>query len=88
MNIQVNGEIQTLQDGLTVSDLLHTLEIHSDQVAVELNLKILERGDFANSVLHDGDTVEILSFIGGGAGSLVQHHSDRLHLTPTPIRQD
>lgn len=70
MIVHVNGESQNLQTGLTVEELLHKLEIQTDQVAVELNLKILDRGDFSHSVLHDGDTVEILSFIGGGAHSL------------------
>ncbi len=67
MDIQVNGESQTLQDGLTVTDLLNQLDIRTEQVAVELNLKILDRNDFSQSVLQHGDTVEILSFIGGGA---------------------
>ena len=66
MDIQVNGESQTLQDGLTVKDLLHSLDIRIEQVAVELNLKIIDRGDFAHSVLQNGDTVEIISFMGGG----------------------
>ncbi|WP_447969082.1 sulfur carrier protein ThiS [Nitrospira sp. M1] len=67
MDIQVNGESQALQDGLTVTELLQQLDIRAEQVAVELNLKILDRDDFAKSILHHGDTVEILSFIGGGA---------------------
>ncbi len=71
MDIRVNGESQTLQEGLTVTDLLQTLNIKTEQVAVELNLKILDRGDFSHSVLQNGDTVEILSFIGGGADGLL-----------------
>ena len=67
MDIQVNGDNQTVQEGLTVTDLLRQLEIRPEQVAVELNLKILDRQDFSSSILHQGDTVEILSFIGGGA---------------------
>ena len=67
MHIQLNGETQTLKDGATVTDLLHGLEIKPEQVAVELNLKILDRADFAREILSDGDQVEILSFIGGGA---------------------
>ena len=69
MRIQVNGETQTVKDGATVTDLLHGLEIKPEQVAVELNLKILDRDDFPREVLSDGDQVEILSFIGGGGES-------------------
>ena len=73
MIVHVNGENQNLPNGLTVAELLHMLGIHTEQVAVELNLKIVDRGEFSSSVLHDGDTVEILSFIGGGAHYLSFH---------------
>lgn len=35
-------------------------------VAVELNGKIVKKSDFENTCLHDGDSVEIVSFVGGG----------------------
>ncbi|WP_342348802.1 sulfur carrier protein ThiS [uncultured Nitrospira sp.] len=67
MKIVVNGEQREAEDPLTVAQLLETLHLRSDQVAVEINLTILDRGDFLNWNLHDGDKVEILSFIGGGS---------------------
>ncbi|GJL70595.1 MAG: thiamine biosynthesis protein ThiS [Nitrospirales bacterium] len=66
MNIVVNGEQREAAEPLTVAELLSTLGLRSEQVAVEINLKILDRGDFLTWNLHDGDKVEILSFIGGG----------------------
>ena len=66
--IQVNGEARGVSDGQTVAALLHELDIRVDRVAVELNLEILDRGDFDSRGLREGDRVEILSFIGGGAG--------------------
>ena len=75
MDIQVNGDNQTFQEGLTITDLLHQLDIRPEQVAVELNLKILDRQDFSTSILHHGDSVEILSFIGGGADTDHRRHS-------------
>lgn len=65
--IQVNGESRGVSDGQTVAALLHELDIRVDRVAVELNLEILDRSDFDTRGLRDGDRVEILSFIGGGA---------------------
>jgi thiamine biosynthesis protein ThiS len=47
--------------------LLRELEIKTERVAVELNLEILDRKDFEGRSLKQGDRVEILSFIGGGA---------------------
>ena len=67
MHIHVNGEDQEIADGSSVSDLLRQLELQAERVAVEVNLKILDRGDFSKYVLHEADRIEILSFIGGGS---------------------
>ncbi|MBS0171376.1 MAG: sulfur carrier protein ThiS [Nitrospira sp.] len=67
MNIHVNGESRGIGDGQTVAGLLKELDIRTDRVAVELNLEILDRNDFDTRGLREGDRVEILSFIGGGA---------------------
>ena len=67
--LQVNGEARTVPSGATVAQLLHDLNIGLERVAVELNLEILDKAEFDRRVLTDGDRVEIISFIGGGAGS-------------------
>ncbi len=68
MQVQVNGEQRALAAGVTVAGLLTELDIRPDRVAVELNLTILDRGEFDRRSLQEGDRVEIISFIGGGAG--------------------
>lgn len=67
MHIQVNGELRGVNDGTTVAGLLRELDIRVDRVAVELNLEILAKDEFGTKCLHEGDRIEILSFIGGGA---------------------
>lgn len=67
IQIQVNGEQRNCQAGATVGDLLRELAIKTERVAVELNLEILDRKEFDQRGLKQGDRVEILSFIGGGA---------------------
>lgn len=67
MQIQVNGERRACRSGLTVGDLLRELDIRTERVAVELNLEILDRKEFDLRGLKEGDRLEILSFIGGGA---------------------
>ena len=67
MHIQVNGEPRTVAAGATVAGLLRELEIRQDRVAVELNLTILDRSEFDGRSLQEGDRIEIISFIGGGA---------------------
>lgn len=67
MQIQVNGERREWRAGATIGDLLRELDLKTERVAVELNLEILDRKDFDRQDLKEGDRVEILSFIGGGA---------------------
>ena len=66
MKIWVNGTMKEFNDRLTVSGLLGQLAIQTEQVAVELNLALLERADYAKTVLKDGDKLEIIRFVGGG----------------------
>jgi thiamine biosynthesis protein ThiS len=71
LQIQVNGERRACRSGSTVGDLLRELEINTERVAVELNLEILERKEFELRGLKEGDRIEILSFIGGGAPTIL-----------------
>lgn len=73
MHILVNGEDREIAEGLSVISLLEELELPADRVAVEINLKIIDRGEFSKHVLHKDDRVEILSFIGGGSPLFFQH---------------
>ena len=67
IHIHVNGESRAWRSGATVAELLQDLDIRTERVAVELNLEILDRAVFDQRLLKDGDRVEIMSFIGGGA---------------------
>ena len=62
----VNGEEKDISEGLTVEGLLNKLGIGKERVALELNLDIVPKSRFAETVLNDGDRVEIVSFVGGG----------------------
>jgi len=66
MHIFLNGEERELPAGLTVTDLLHQLNMQVDQVAVEQNMKILDRSELTGCTIHEGDRIEIISFMGGG----------------------
>ena len=67
IQIHVNGQARAWRSGATVADLLQELNIRTEQVAVELNLEILDRAAFGQRQLKNGDRVEILGFIGGGS---------------------
>lgn len=66
MDITLNGERFELEQPTSVADLLARLEIDPRRVAVEHNLTILKRHTFTDVVIGEGDTVEIVNFVGGG----------------------
>jgi thiamine biosynthesis protein ThiS len=66
MNITLNGERYELDRALSIADLLARLDIDPRRVAVEHNLAILKRQKFPEIVISEGDTVEIVNFVGGG----------------------
>jgi len=63
--VRINGEEKDFA-GMKVSDLLAQEGYTPAQVAVELNEEILSRQEYAETFLKDGDTVEIVRFVGGG----------------------
>lgn len=66
MNITLNGEPYELDQPLTVDELLARLEIDSRRVAIEYNLSILKRYAYPQTILGEGDRLEIVNFVGGG----------------------
>ncbi len=66
VEITLNGESYPLETPLSVIDLLARLEIDPRRVAIEHNLAIVRRHLFPDTVVRDGDRVEIVNFVGGG----------------------
>lgn len=67
MLLHLNGEPQNFPDGLTVAALVAQLGMKPDRVAVELNLEIVPRACWEATTLKDGDRLEVVHFVGGGA---------------------
>lgn len=66
MKVRVNGEEREIADGLNVARLLEELQIRPGRVVVELNRNIVSRETHASTQLKEGDTLEIVHFVGGG----------------------
>ena len=66
MRVIVNDEPRSLADGATVADLVAVLGLGTRRIAVEVNRAVLRRADYAARQLAEGDTVEIIHFVGGG----------------------
>jgi len=66
MVLHINGEEKEFPEGLTLAALIAQLGMKPDRVAVELNLSIVQRRNWDNTTLHNGDKLEIVHFVGGG----------------------
>lgn len=63
--VKLNGEQLELA-GKAVTEMLNDNGYDPKRVAVELNLEILPKSQYESTVLKDGDSVEVVSFVGGG----------------------
>ncbi|MBA2353200.1 MAG: sulfur carrier protein ThiS [Acidobacteria bacterium] len=66
MIIQLNGERHELPAPVTVQALLLSLQIDARRVAVEHNELVVKKLAYADTVVGDGDAVEVVNFVGGG----------------------
>ncbi len=66
VTIQLNGEPHDLPGPLTVAALLARLDIDGRRVAVELNEVVVKRAAYEDTLVGDGDAVEVVNFVGGG----------------------
>ena len=64
--VRINGEEKEVGAGLNVAQLLEQLGIRPGRVVVELNRDILPRDAHGATVLNEGDSLEIVHFVGGG----------------------
>jgi len=67
MLVTINGEARTLADALSLQALLGELGVDQRKVAVERNLEIVPKSAYEQTQISDGDTLEIVHFIGGGS---------------------
>ena len=70
MKLLINGEERSFGDDLTLAALVEQLGVKADRVAVELNHIIVRRDAWAGTKLRDGDRLEVVHFVGGGAAKL------------------
>ena len=66
VSVQLNGKPAEVGDGQTVKALLESLDLHPGMVVVELNREILERDQYEAFTIREGDTIELVHFVGGG----------------------
>ena len=65
MEIKVNGETVTLSSP-TLMDLVRHRGLDPGAVVIEHNFKVIDQETWAATPINHGDTIELLSFVGGG----------------------
>ena len=63
--VKINGEAMDLA-GKTVAEYLATASYDPKRIAIERNGDIVPKAQYEETVLKDGDSVEVVSFVGGG----------------------
>jgi sulfur carrier protein len=63
--VKVNGESKDVA-GKTIAEYLATTNYDMKRIAVERNGDIVSKAQYGETVLQDGDSLEVVSFVGGG----------------------
>ncbi len=66
IGITINGKPGQIDRSQTVTELLLTLNVRPEQVAVAVNGQVIARGAWAGTTVEEGDAVEIVRAVGGG----------------------
>jgi thiamine biosynthesis protein ThiS len=66
LSIRLNGAPHSLPSGCTVADLVSSLGLAPEAVAVEINRELVPRRRWVERHLAAGDEVELVTLVGGG----------------------
>jgi sulfur carrier protein len=66
MNIQLNGDTQQFDDGLTAAQLVDKLGLQDRRIAMEVNEEIVPRSSYETYQFQENDKIEIIHAVGGG----------------------
>ena len=66
LDVRVNGEQRRVPAGISIAVMLGELGLDAARVAVERNLEIVPRSTLGEVRVEDGDSLEIVHFVGGG----------------------
>ncbi|MBF0252634.1 MAG: sulfur carrier protein ThiS [Candidatus Omnitrophica bacterium] len=66
MKIKINGKDESLDQGKSLLDIVKDKGLNSGRIVIEYNLQIISTDEWEKVLLKDGDSVEMVSFMGGG----------------------
>ena len=66
LSLTINGESRSFSTPLTVAGLVEAMELAGKRVAIERNGEIVPRSTYPDTLLADGDKLEVVVAVGGG----------------------
>ena len=66
MALTVNGDPHPWRAGITIEDVLREKTFTFPMKVIHVNEKLVKKGDWASTVLHDGDVVQVVHLVSGG----------------------
>ena len=66
MQIKLNKKEKKLPENSSLDDLISLLKLNVQSIVIEVNLNIIKKENWKNFILKDSDSVEIITFMGGG----------------------
>jgi len=66
IEITINGRSTEIETAMTIEQLLDTVEVPANYLAVELNAEVVPREAYAQQWVRAGDDVEVVTLVGGG----------------------
>ncbi len=67
MWLLLNGERREVAAGVSLAQLVETLKLAPERIAIELNQSVVRRAEWATTELKENDRVEVVHFVGGGS---------------------
>ncbi|MCM2372147.1 sulfur carrier protein ThiS [Aporhodopirellula aestuarii] len=64
--IHVNGKEVEIEREMSIEELLQTVEVPKNYLAVEVNEDVVAKEDHGKVMVNEGDRVEVVTLVGGG----------------------
>jgi len=66
LRLSINGENKDFANSINLAELLEILKVEVNGVAIAINMEIVSRNTYKETILNDGDEIEIVRAVGGG----------------------
>ena len=66
MQITINGENREIKEGTSLAELIKELGLDGKVMAAAINMQIVKQDKWEETLLAEGDKIELLDFVGGG----------------------